>query len=247
MNKLNFDFVEGKELTEAAQGLEQGKETSTAMVPAIVTIDSIKPIFLSHQESIGKWEAELQSFNVVGQESKDLCITIGAGAQKLKATIKNRRDEIWDPYLEFRKKLDGFVDGFITRLEKITFISKEKIKPYDALIEIERLKAEKAAKEATRQVQEKVNEEAAKLRVDPIQVQAPLIPEKPKKTRTASGFTGYEHRAWVFEVTDADKVRRFFLSPDRDKIQQAIVEGLREGMPDAEGLKIWEKVETRYR
>ena len=230
--------VEGAEATPVAP------QSITLKVPSFA---AFKPAFDKYVKEIEAWEVQVRDLVVKDEKTRDFAITVGGLAQKLKVALKAKRDEYWKPFLKFRDELDAFVGNFTSRLEGITLTTKEKQRPYDAKIQLARLEQEKASKEATQTVQEQVNQKAKELGIDPPKVDAPIIPKAKTKVRASSGITSYQHKEWKVEVTDESKLARKFLSADMKKIENAVKEGLREKMPDSDGLKIWEETTTRYR
>jgi hypothetical protein len=111
-------------------------------------------------------------------------------------------------------------------------------------------KAEEAAKargevnqveiEAARK---KAEEEAAKHEIQAPTVLAPVFQEAPKVTRTDTGTSAYQRKAWTFEVMDASLVPAEYKIVDEQLIKDAVKMGARE-IP---GVRIFEETKTVFR
>lgn len=215
----------------------------TGMALVAVNLNLVKPGFAKFEAEITKWEGETKALEVKSDEDRATAAMIGGAAAKLTKTLDAKRKEILAPYKDFEKSLNGFVAGFTDRLRHVSNLTKAKEMRFVALQEMQRREAEKKAQEATAKLQAKIDKEAEKKGIEPIQVQAPIVPPQPTKMRTETGTTSYEVKSWVGEIINPAEVPRPYCEPSQKLVNQAVKEGCRE-IP---GVKIYEKTEIRYR
>ena len=208
----------------------------------------VKPGFLTFETEISKWEETALALKVDSDTTRKMAVEVGGEAARLLRKVTGKRDDIWRPHLDFRKKLDAFVSSFSDRLEKVVASMKGKERVYLSALEMQRREAEKLANEELNKLQAKLNQEAAAKKIEPVILERPVIPAPQTKTRTETGVTSYEAKTWkgVVKEGEDDKVARNLCSPDSKKIKEAVGGGLREGMPGSEGLHIYEDVGQRY-
>lgn len=210
-------------------------------------ITEFKPGFAIFDQEIAKWENQAKDMQIIDQPTREMAVMIIGESTRLSKQVDTLRDDIWKPHLLFRKKLDSFVGTFTDRLSRIKNTLKAAERKFLDLEEMKRREAEKRAQDALEAEQKKINEQAAAKNIQPIKLEAPVIPPESVKMRTESGVSSYEHKEWRFEITDPEKVARKYCSPDEKKLKEAVKGGLREGMEGSEGLKIFEFKENRYR
>jgi hypothetical protein len=226
---------------EQEERIEDQPETGMALVG--VNLNLVKPGFAKFELEITKWEGETKALEVRDDESRGQAAMIGGAAAKLTKKLDAKRKEILAPYKDFEKSLNGFVAGFTDRLRDISNLTKAKEMRFVALQEMQRREAEKKAQEATAKLQAKIDKEAEKKGIEPIQVLAPVVPPQPTKMRTETGTTSYEVKSWAGEIINDSEVPRVYCEVSQRLINQAVKEGCRE-IP---GVKIYEKTEIRYR
>ncbi len=219
------------------------EQAAKSLVLVQVNLNLVKPGFAKFEAEITKWEAEAKTLEVKSNEDRASAAMIGGEAAKLTKQLDAKRKEILEPYKTFEKSLNGFVAGFTDRLRDISNLTKAKETRFVALQEMARREAEKKAQEAAEKLQAKINKDAEKKGIEPIQVQAPIVPPAPTKMRTETGTTSYEVKSWVGEIINPAEVPRPYCEPSQKLVNQAVKEGCRE-IP---GVKIYEKTEIRYR
>ncbi len=225
---------------------ESDHEPSGSMVLGPPSLGMVKPGFALYEKEITKWEGEAKVLEVRDDESRGQAAMLGGAAAQLIKKLDAERKRILEPYAAFTKSLNAFVAGFTDRLQAISTTTKGKERRFVEIQEMARREAEKKAQEAADKLQAKINKDAAKKGIEPIQVQAPIIPSAPTKIRTDSGTISYSVKTWKAELVNPDNpadVPREYCSPDMKKINQAVKEGVRE----ITGVKIWEDEDIRYR
>jgi hypothetical protein len=104
----------------------------------------------------------------------------------------------------------------------------------------ERAKREAAEIEAARKAAE---EETATHDIAAPQVAQQNFPTSSKITRTETGVSAFAKKPWIFEILEDDKIPREFCSPDKQKIRNAVKQGVRE----IAGCRIFEDTQVNYR
>jgi len=108
---------------------------------------------------------------------------------------------------------------------------------------LERREAERKAQEEVRKLQAKLDAQAKKTGVAPIQVQAPVMVPQKTVSRSDNGSAAHIRRVWKAEIVDVQAVPREFCSPDMRLINEAVKAGIRE----VPGLRIFEDIQTILR
>lgn len=153
--------------------------------------------------------------------------------------------------------------------ETIVSITKAKISAYAAVLEAERLRQEAMEREAREKLDKDLKAEFGDKAP---KVEAPLISSKRDKTvRTETG-TAYAVHSWEFEVLDRDLPTKIIdhvlmlVTPDMGEVYQEakrldtlmrfivimfedtrIRKGIKDGIRNVEGLRIFEKTDTRFK
>lgn len=153
--------------------------------------------------------------------------------------------------------------------ETIVSITKAKISAYAAVLEAERMRQEMMEREARAKLDKDLKAEFGDKAP---KVEAPLISSKRDKTvRTETG-TAYAVHSWEFEVLDRDLPSKvidhilMLVTPDMGEVYQEakrldalmrfivvmfedtrIRKGIKDGIRNVEGLRIYEKTDTRFR
>lgn len=89
----------------------------------------------------------------------------------------------------------------------------------------------------------KAEEEAAAHDITAPQVATQIFETSNKITRTDTGVSAFAKKPWVFEILDENKIPREFCSPDKQKIRDAVKQGIRE----MAGCRIFEDTQVNYR
>lgn len=185
---------------------------------------------------------EAQALDVIDQSSNNLATEKMAIARKKEKEIEADRVRILAPHKAFTDSVNRLSKEVMSPLRDIVNILKTKTTSYLTRIELERRKAEESARLAVIELQKKIDAEAAASNVPAPQVVMPVVPEVKTITRTEHG-TAYIHRDWTHEVVDANQVPREYLIVDERLIRQAVKNGVRK----IDGIRIFEKSETRIR
>ncbi|MDY0188923.1 MAG: hypothetical protein RBR16_13485 [Syntrophus sp. (in: bacteria)] len=184
----------------------------------------------------------LRKTGVDSEEQSKQAVAIASQAKKLAAEMERERKEFTGPINTFLSKVKAAYDHFTGALTGAEKEIKRLLVGYQARVELERRKAEEAARKEAEELQKKLDAEAKEAGVEAPIVTPAVVAPKPTVTRTEEG-TAYEVVTWEFEIEDEAKIPRDYLMADLGKIRQAVKAGIRE-IP---GVKIFEKKEMRVR
>lgn len=224
---------------------DEAPQPPTASPPSAVNTFDLLPVkdrLTAFQTVITAMVNEAQALEVVDDDSNRLAVARAAAAKKKWKEIEDTRKAILAPHAEFTASVNRLAKDCQVPLADVERILKTKISSYQTRIELERRKAEEAARIAAIELQKKIDAEAAANNVPAPQVVAPVLPDVPKVTRTETGSAS-QVKTWTFDVVDPQAVPREYLIVDDRLIRQAVKNGIRE-IP---GVKVYEKTETRIR
>lgn len=114
--------------------------------------------------------------------------------------------------------------------------------------EAEKKAEEDARKNGATEEQVDAAKQEALAEAEKHEITAPTVPdpaffESNKIARTDTGVAAFTKKPWVFDIKDEDAVPRKFCSPDKQKIRDAIKQGVRE----IDGCHIYEDTKVNYR
>ena len=205
-------------------------------------MELVKDRLRPYELQIDKMAKEAEALEIQDSATAKLGTEMAGQARKAQKAIDTLRKEIVGPAYDFKRSVDRLANGYRDKCKALADSLGRKMTVYQRKLDLERRKAEAAAKKAADELQRKLDAEAKAAKVEPIKVPSPIVKDIPKKVRTETG-TAYQHKEWKFEVTDEDSVPREYLMVDDKAIRQAVKMGVRE-IP---GVKIFEKVTTRFR
>jgi hypothetical protein len=208
----------------------------------IAPLDAARNQLMRFRSGVSAMQREASEIVVADAATEARCSEMTAQAKTLAKQIIAQQDEIIGDAQRFVKSVQGFTLPFRKDLEAIEGQLKRKLGDYAYRKEMDRRKAEVAAQKATAEAQRKIDREAKKAGIEPVQLPAPVLPQETAPTRTESGTTSYVP-VWDFEVEDVSMVPAKYIVVDRASVLAAIKAGVR----DIPGLKIVEKLNVRTR
>lgn len=230
----------------AVLGADTPGTTSPSPMPVrggLSPLEQIKAdLAKKYEPLINEMVEQAASLEVVDDQTNITAVEMTAQARKLYKAIEDIRKAAVAPSNEFVKAVNAVAKTYTGRFETIGNGLKKKISQYQAKVELERRKAEAEARKAAEEAQKKLDAEAKKAGVEPVKVEAPVVPDPPKATYTAEG-SAHQRKQWTFEVENAADVPREYLTVDEKKIREAVKAGVRE-IP---GVRIWEESTTVIR
>ncbi len=195
-----------------------------------------------YDAEIDKMVAQAEALTVTDDATNARAVEMANQAKKIDAAIERVRKELVLPPNEYVKSVNGLAKGFQGRLGTIVASLRGKVGSYAQRIEMERRKAEEAARKAQEELQAKIDAEAKAAQVEPVQVAAPVVPKQSTIVRTEAG-SATQRKVWKHEITDEGQVPREYLMIDEAKVRQAVKQGVRE-IP---GVRIYEHTEIAFR
>lgn len=205
-------------------------------------VEAVKRGLIQYDLAIDGMVAESQKIIVKDEATSVMAIELAGGAKKLNKTIEDYRKELVQPALDFQRSVNNLCKHYQDRLTTIERDVKAKCSQYQQRVELERRKAQEAARKAQEELQRQIAAEAKAANVEPPPIVAPVVPEAPKTVRTEQGSMTFKE-VWKFEVTAAPDVPRAYLAVDEKLIRQAVASGIRH-IP---GVRIWSEKEASIR
>lgn len=208
-------------------------------------IDAAKHNLMVFRSSVQSMQAEVDALEVKDAATEKKGAEMVAQVKKLGKAIVAKQDDIIGEAQEFVKGVQQFTLPFRKDLEGIEKAIKAKLSDYAYRKEQERRKAEEAARKAAEEAQKRIDADAKAHNVEPVQLPAPVIPKQAAPVRTESGTTSYVSQ-WTYEVEDVGKIPARYLAADPTN-RAAVMESIRAGVRQIDGLRIFEKMVTRTR
>lgn len=140
-----------RQYEEAAEAVEAGVVYDMALV---------RPKFEDYKREAGRIADEIKALEVTDDETLNLAVMLGGNAKKIAKAIDVKRREIVQEPSEFVKGVNGICKAITDALESAESAAKGKISQHQARVEMERRKAEEAARKAAADLQEKLRREA---------------------------------------------------------------------------------------
>ena len=222
----------------AAMRTDQG----TAPPPAIFNPFDLEPVKArldAYSEAIDCMVDEVAGIDVADEDSSKVAVELGTKAKKIETAIERLRKELVQDHNDFVKSVNGLAKSFTERLGGIQASVRGKLGAYASRQELERRKAEEAARKAQAELQAKLNDEAKAANVEPVQIMEPALPKQHTVVRSESGGSATQRKVWKFEVTDAQAVPREYLVVNESLVRQHVANGVRE-IP---GVRIYEDIQ----
>lgn len=242
MAKSLFSWADGPK--EAPEPVNPAPQPTAAPPPAVNTFDlmPVKDRLTAFQTVIAAMVNEAQALDVVDDESNRQAVARASEAKRKWKEIKDTRKSILAPHAEFTASVNRLAKDCQGPLADVERILKIKISTYQTRIELERRKAEEAARIAAIELQKKIDAEAAANNVPAPQVVAPVLPDVPKVTRTEQGSAS-QVKTWVYKIIDPNAIPREYCVPDSRLLNQAVKNGIR----SISGCEIYEETSIRLR
>jgi len=201
-------------------------------------IDLAKKQLEVYQRGISDMQAEAEAIAVRTSDDERRCAEMAAQAKTLLKKIEATQAEIVAEPQRFVRSVQTFTLPLRRQLDGIVNVLKAKIGQYAYIKEQGRRKAEEEARKASVALQKKLDKEAKRAGIEPVQMPQMVIPVEKGPVRTESGTSSIRF-VWTYDVVDKGKVPADYLKDDptdSKKVNAAITSGIRE-IP---GLKIFE-------
>jgi hypothetical protein len=208
----------------------------------VFDLATVKRDLAPYAAQISALVAIAEAHQITNEPSLKLAVEYGSQAKRLATHVEKARKATVEEPNRYVKDVNNLAKTFTDPLGKIEAGLKRKISDYQARQELERRKAEEAARLAREEAQKRIDEEAEKAGVEAPQLPDVVVPEPQRVTRTEEG-SAFQRKDWTYDVEDETLVPREYLLIDSIKVRNAIRMGCR-AIP---GLKIYEKAATVFR
>ena len=183
--------------------------------------------------------AKASALSVVDDETNHRAVGLAGEAKRVFKAIEAKRKELVKEPNRYVRAVNAFAKQFTEKLKQVETSLKRKVADYQYRLELERRKREAEEKRKREELQRKMEAEAKEAGVEPVKLPDPVVPERPKVTRTETG-SAHLRMEWTFEIKDETKLPREYLIPDMKKIRAAVKAGVR----TIPGVKIFERPTT---
>jgi hypothetical protein len=221
-----------------------GGKSMTAPVDIAKPYD-MEPVRLRlrpYEDKIAAMVEQAGGLSVTDDASNAQAVEMANQAKKIDTAIETVRKALVHDPNEYVKGVNNLAKSFQGKLQGIAASMRGKIGSYVQRQEMERRKAEEAARKAQEELQAKIDAEAKTSNVEPVQIAAPVVPKPATIVRTEAGSAS-TRKVWKHEIIDEAAVPRRYLMVDESKIRQAVKQGVRE-IP---GVRIFEHTEIAFR
>ena len=236
--------VEEQEPIKQEFKLSESAVGATAPVPAPINLSLLViSQFDTLKEQAAKVRELAQAVEITDDATLSQAIGIAGDAKRIIKAVDAKRKDVTADASAFVKRVNAACKLITDPLDAAETEIKGKERTYRARAELERRKKEEKARQEARELQAKIDKEAAEKGVEAPKVPEPVMPKAKAPVRSANGTASYERREWKFEITDVEKVPREYLMVDERKIRDAVKMGTRV-IP---GVRIFEDVNTVHR
>jgi uncharacterized membrane protein YgaE (UPF0421/DUF939 family) len=200
-------------------------------------LEPVKRALAPYEAIIDQALEEALAVTVIdNEEGLKWAVEAAGEAKRLNNELEAYRKETTKPAWNYKKTVDGLAKHYTDKLARLEAHLKRVMGQYQAKKELERRKAQEAARTASAQLQEKINQEAAAAGVEAPQVTPPAVVTAKETVRTETGTASFKTE-WKFEIEDETKLDREYLMPNLAKIRADVKAGQR----DIPGVRIWEE------
>lgn len=229
----------------AAMKEEPKAEPVSQVVPAqdtepavrITTIEQVKEALTIWDAQIAAVEDQASALVVEDEASNVVADDMGHQANKLIKDLAAARLAIVGKPDKYVRTVNALFKPYTDRFKAVKTTIDHKGAAYLRHVEFERRKKEELARKATEEAQRKLDAEAKEAGIEPVKLDAPVVPTPPPVSRSELGTTS-TRKVWTAEIIDPKKVPRVYCTPDMKKIRQAVKDGIRQ----MAGVKITEEV-----
>ena len=203
-----------------------------------------KKDFGRYDDEIQKMALEVAEIDVAGDKDAGYLASILTAAAKLVKSLESERKRITGVAYDFYKTVMSFEKKYSEQVTSdIIGPGKRKLSDHERTKELERRKAEKAAREAAQRKQDQLDRDADDAGVARVALDTPVVMEERAPIRTESGSASVKPK-WTFEITDPDKVPRKYCIPNYKAIKEAVE---KTGVRRIAGVRIFEEFKTSLR
>jgi len=178
---------------------------------------------------------------IKNDDSANSAIDLASNIKKAVDMIDDQFKEHTDAHNTYVKAVQKVRDFWKKPLNKAYKHLTGLLGIYEHKKEIERLKAEKKAKEQAETLKKKLEKEAKDAGVEAPKIDIPVVSKK--ETMRGTKGTLVTKPRWTWEVMDEDKVPRLYMKVDNKSLTQAVNAGER----NIKGVRIYETYDAGIR
>lgn len=212
-------------------------ETQTPAKTNPLDLEAAKKSLKPYENKIKEVKEKLDAFVVDSDEAVILCTEVVSNASDLLKEMEASRKSTIDVPDKYVRSVNKFVKPYRDQIKGIVDSGKGKIGEYGRQKIMAQRKKEIEAKKAADELQAKIDAQAKKNNMQPVQLPRPVIGRSAGPVRSASG-TSSTRLEWTYEVEDnaMDVLPRDYLMVDEKAIKAAVKAGIRQ-IP---GVRIFE-------
>lgn len=251
-----FKFLEPEEEKKPEKGTLVPKASS-------FNLALVKDMIFLYQDEVNKMFEQAEALEVNSDATNKDATELGTTAMVLYKKIKGVVVPMYEEAKEYVEKTDSFKKMLTERLndpqnKKRTVVSimKSKISQYTAVVQSAQRKQQELADKATKDLQDKLDDDAKKTGTKAPEVKGMIVQEKETTVRTETG-SSHPVKKWTHEILDimlipVELLRRA-VGPEQRQgqaalksvIQDEIKKGVRD--PGIPGVHIFEDITTTFR
>ena len=186
---------------------------------------------------------EANALKITKADENLKAVNISGKLQELAKQVKKKCEDFLAPYKKVTSAINGPKKRITEAADRAKTIINQKIVQFGKQAEIEAAKQQKLIDEASKKLQESLNEQAKELGIK-APIVAPIKAPKPEtKLRGDSGALVYTQNRWKVEIINPELVAREYCLPSITLLNQAVKIGKR----DLAGCRVYkdEKPVTR--
>ena len=154
-------------------------------------------------------------------------VNISGKLQEITKQVKKKCEDFLAPYKKVTSAINGPKKRITDTATRAKSIINQKIFQFKKQEEIEQAKQQKLIDDASKKLQESLNEQAKEIGIEAPQV-APIQAPKPVKVlRGDTGASVYSRKTWKCEIVEPGLVIREYCLPSQTLLNQAVKMGVR--------------------
>ena len=170
---------------------------------------------------------EANALEIFTKEQNMEAVNISGQLQELGKAVAKKCTDFLAPYKKVTSSINGPKKRITDAATQAKSIVNQKIFQFKKQEEIEQARQQKLIDEASKRLQESLNEQAKEIGIEAPKI-APIQAPKPVKVlRGDSGSSVYTRKTWKCEIIDPAEVPRIYCVPSQISLNQAVKMGNR--------------------
>jgi hypothetical protein len=212
-------------------------------------ISQVKKVTDTYKASLEQYKKMALDMEVKDEKAALLIVELGTRAAKLVKQLNGDKKTRIEPYNGYVRDCHAVYKPLTELGKDIKEICGDKHARYQAWVEVEVKKKMKAAEDAAKLEQAKLDAEAKEAGVESEVVAPPVVEPRSRTTRVDSG-AGHVRKHWTWKCVDFDKVPKEFegvplIILNEPQLNKLVKGGLRgDAIP---GIEIYQTTKTQFR